>query len=144
MIGAQAREIGKKLAEHFRQHPEIRFAYLFGSFAKGTENKLSDLDVAVFLDCAALKPEAYPYGYKASLITELMQLFKRNEMDVVILNEAAPLLKYEVVRYGLPIYELESQERISFQANAFSRYFDLLPFLRVSQNRPVFQPLHEV
>lgn len=141
MIDAQAREMGKKLAEHFRQHPEIRFAYLFGSFAKGTQNKLSDLDVAVFLDCTALKPEAYPYGYKASLITELMQLLKRNEIDVVVLNESTPLLKYEVVRHGVSIYEVDRAQRISFQANTFSRYFDLLPFLKVSHARPVFETI---
>jgi uncharacterized protein len=138
MILAQVKDIREKLAAFFSQRPEIRFAYLFGSLAKGTQNRLSDLDVAVFVDYRLVKPESCPYGYKASLITELMQLLQLNEVDVVILNESPPLLRYEVVRYGVPLYEVNRAERISFQASTFSRYFDLAPFLKVSQSRPVF------
>lgn len=38
------------LFKFFRNKKEIIFAYCFGSVVKGTDNKMSDLDVAVYLD----------------------------------------------------------------------------------------------
>lgn len=119
---------------------EIHFAYLFGSLAKGTQNRLSDVDVAVFLDPEFLvrpHPE-HSYGYKAHLITELMSQLKTNEIDIVILNHASPFLRFQVLRDGIVICETNREERIRFQAQALSRYFDLKPFLEAGLPAKVF------
>ena len=120
--------------------PEIRFAYLFGSLAKGTQNLLSDVDVAVFLDpefLARPHPE-HSYGYKAHLITELMSHLGTNQIDVVILNHASPFLRFQVLRGGIVICETNREERIRFHTQALSRYFDLKPFLEASLPARVF------
>ena len=120
--------------------PEIRFAYLFGSVAKGTENAMSDVDVAVLLDSEFLArphPE-HSYGYKAHLITELMSQLGTNQIDVVILNHANPFLRFQVLRDGIVICETNREERIRFQAQALSRYFDLKPFLEAGVPAKVF------
>jgi len=119
---------------------EIHFAYLFGSLARGTQNRLSDVDVAVLLDPELLArphPEL-SYGYKAHLITELMSQLGTNEIDVVILNHASPFLRFQVLRDGIVICETNREERIRFQAQALSRYFDLKPFLEASLPAKVF------
>jgi predicted nucleotidyltransferase len=122
------------------ERPEIHFAYLFGSLAKGTQNRLSDVDVAVFLDPEFLaRPHAeHSYGYKAHLITELMSHLRTNQIDVVILNHASPFLRFQVLRDGIVICETNREERIQFQAQALSRYFDLKPFLEASLPAKVF------
>jgi len=131
-------ELLMELRAFFSHHREVRFAYLFGSLAKGTRNALSDVDIGVFLDNEALTSQPYPYGYRAYLSTELMNHLREKQVDVVILNQATPLIKFQVVRYGLPVYEVDHQERIRFHANAFSRYFDLLPLLKVHLSRQIF------
>jgi hypothetical protein len=131
-------EILAKSPPFFGRRPEIRFVYLFGSVAKGIQNKLSDVDLGVFVDSSTLSSKLHPYGFRAYLITELMELLKSDRVDVVILNEASPLLRFQVVRYGLPIYERDRPERIQFQASAFCRYFDLLPLLKVHYSNRLF------
>ncbi len=44
-----------KLDQALSAKPEIIFAYLFGSVAKGTAGNKSDVDVAIFLDPSATK-----------------------------------------------------------------------------------------
>jgi len=65
-------ELLRELRGFFSDRREVRFAYLFGSLAKGTQNTLSDVDIAVFLNDEALTSQAYPYGYRAYLSIELM------------------------------------------------------------------------
>jgi predicted nucleotidyltransferase len=133
-------QISEKLRPSFQQRPEIRFAYLFGSLARGTDNRMSDVDLAVFLDRERFPAEksAGPYGYRAALIAELMQVLGTSRVDVVVLNDAVLFLKFQVVRYGVPIYEADHLERVRFQAETFSRYFDLKPFLEVSRASRIF------
>jgi predicted nucleotidyltransferase len=131
-------EIIRKLQAFFRNLPEVCFAYLFGSLSSQTDNDLSDVDVAVFVDSAALDRDNGYFGYKATLLTEIMQLLKENRVDLVILNQATPLLSFHVVRYGIPIYEVDRLSRIRFQAKAFSRYFDLKPMFQVHKSRRIF------
>lgn len=102
---------------------EIKFAYLFGSLAKGTAGKLSDIDVAVFVEDTALKAD-YPYGYKAMLITELMKTLKTNKVDVVILNEAKPFLCSQVLRDGVLLACNDEAARIEFWVTTLHRYND--------------------
>ena len=121
--------------------PEIHFAYLFGSLAKGTENRLSDVDVAVYLDPEFLvrpHPE-HSYGYKAHLIAELMSQLTTNEIDIVILNHASPFLRFQVLRDGIVICETNREERIQFQAQALSCYFHLKPFLEAGLPTKLFR-----
>ena len=61
-----------------------------------------------------------------------------NQIDVVILTTPAPFLRFQVLRDGNVICEANREERIRFQAQAFSRYFDLKPFLEASLPAKVF------
>ncbi|MCX6112568.1 MAG: nucleotidyltransferase domain-containing protein, partial [Proteobacteria bacterium] len=88
-------EITEKLNKYFNEHVEILFAVLFGSIAKGTANKMSDIDIAVMVDPKFDK--SFPYGHQAELIADFMRILKRNDVDVVILNDAKILLKHQVL-----------------------------------------------
>src|SRR3990172_4998220 len=76
---------------------EIVLAYPFGSFSKGVSTPLSDIDIAVLIH-GDISEEKYPYGYRSELLTYLMKGLRTNRIDLVILNDAPPFLKFQVVR----------------------------------------------
>ena len=49
----------KKLAEFLSKQEQVRLAYIYGSTAKGKSGKLSDIDLAVYLDPALSKKERF-------------------------------------------------------------------------------------
>jgi len=77
-------------SRRFASRPEVLVAYLFGSHARGKATPISDVDVAVLLS------EAVPCGsyldYRIALMQELTRIFRSDEVQVVILNHAFPLL----------------------------------------------------
>lgn len=124
-------EITEKLKEFFKLREEVQFAVLFGSLAKGTANRLSDVDIAVMI--APWFKDTFPYGYQAALIADLMGELKRNDVDVVILNKAPILLRYQILRYGRFIHIRDRQARIQFQVDTINQYEDFKRIYRVHE-----------
>jgi len=115
-------EIIEKLKKFFEGREEVQFAILFGSLAKGTANAFSDIDIAVMID-----PQfdtTFPYGYQATLIADLMQVLRRNDIDVVMLNNAPIILRYQILRCGNFICVRDEQVRTQFQIDTINRYED--------------------
>ncbi|WP_338825990.1 hypothetical protein MTBGP_26540 [Moorella thermoacetica] len=119
----------KRLREALITREEIKFAYLFGSHARGTPNKLSDLDVAVFLDEFRLPPVG-PYGYKSELLVTMRQKL-REPLDFVILNEAPLLLRFRVLRDGKLLFCRDTQGRITFHEKTLRDYLDFRPMQKI-------------
>ncbi|MBI5561239.1 MAG: nucleotidyltransferase domain-containing protein [Deltaproteobacteria bacterium] len=120
---------------------EIRFAYLFGSLAKGRAGAASDVDVAVRVDAEALKKD-YAYGYKAELTAHLMGCLKTNRVDVVLLNEAKPYLRSQVMRYGLLVLNNDEPARIRFCVETIRLYDDAKRLLAI-QNGYMMRRIEE-
>ena len=116
-----------------RAHREILAVYLFGSEATGEASPLSDLDVAVFLDEKRVRPAKF-FACQSQLTVELMQSCRRSDVDLVLLNEATPLLAYEVISSGSLAYERDHGRRVMFEAGALRRYFDLKPFFETARS----------
>ncbi|MGH6884965.1 MAG: type VII toxin-antitoxin system MntA family adenylyltransferase antitoxin [Geminicoccales bacterium] len=98
-------------------------AYLFGSRASGRAQAHSDIDVAVRVDAGALhrRPE---YGYAAELAAHLMSALGSNDVDVVILNGAPPVLYHRVLRDGRRILSRDPRATAAHEGYALSRYCD--------------------
>lgn len=101
MSSSHPPDIVKRLQQHLGTRPEILEAYLFGSQARGRAKPHSDLDVAVFID-EATSPTS-PYGYGADLAADLMRVCERDDVDVIVLNSAPPLLYQRVLRDGIRV-----------------------------------------
>jgi len=110
-----AREFVEKISKEYA----IKFAYLFGSFAKGTFNNMSDVDIAVMFeeDLLALD-EAILRGL---LMEEGKALFKR-DVDIVNLKNANIFLKYSIIKDGIILKDHE--ERSLFEASVLREYLD--------------------
>ena len=102
--------------------PSIIAAYLFGSTAKGKAKASSDLDVAVLLD----DRQSQSFSL-LSFIVNLEELFEKN-VDVVVLNTADELLKYEVRRSGKILFDRFPQQRKRFEIRSRKAYDDFLFF----------------
>ena len=103
---------------------DVLLAYLFGSEAKGSTNRESDIDIAVLLSDQI--PQAQ-YGQRVvCLNSELIGISQRDAIDVALLNNVPPLLAFEVVRHGVVIYDPQ-QRYVSFYIDTFNRYADTQP-----------------
>ncbi|QAA34751.1 type VII toxin-antitoxin system MntA family adenylyltransferase antitoxin [Clostridium manihotivorum] len=104
---------------------DIKFAYLFGSYARKENNKNSDIDIAIMPKYSLGKLE--DTLLRGNLIEIGKSIFKR-ECDVVFLNIDAPVLKYEIIKDGIVIKDHE--ERISFESLSIREYFDYKYFIK--------------
>lgn len=104
-----------------RDYP-VRFAYLFGSYAKQDTGPLSDIDIAVYLDDSL--DEYKRFDLRLELISRMSGIFKTDKIDLVILNDIDLALAYRVVKDGKIIYCKDELEQIRFEAKTMSLYFD--------------------
>lgn len=72
-------------------HPKVSSAWLFGSHAKGSARPDSDVDIAVLLQTPLTTEELVELS--ASLSWELHKDF----VDLVVLNDASPILAFEAI-----------------------------------------------
>ena len=98
-------------------------AYLFGSQASGQTTALSDVDVAVLLEPGV----AAPGMVQARLISDLMLVFHRSDVDVVVLNRAPILLRQRVIGPGRVLYCRDDTARVRFEVATRREYVDTQP-----------------
>jgi predicted nucleotidyltransferase len=135
---ASTPETLRMLSEFFRRKPGVRLAYLFGSQARGQTTPRSDLDLAVEMD--HLLPETDRTGLRIALLNELIDLLRSDQIDLVLLNEAPPLLRHRVAREGMLLHEDRPGLRVAFVVKTLRDYEDTRP-LREIQARYLLQRL---
>jgi predicted nucleotidyltransferase len=107
----------------------VRVAYLFGSYAKKAALPTSDIDIAVLF---GEEIDRSQYLELSALLTaELMKILKRNDVDVVVLNTAFPLLRYKVFADGEIIFSESEKDRVRFEVKAMRDYFDTKPLRNI-------------
>jgi len=115
----------RTIQNYFRIQPNVQAVFLFGSFAKGKSRPASDVDMAVLLDPAV--PEGSYLDRRLQWMSDLSNQLGR-EADVIILNEAGPVLKHQVFEHGRLLYETDRQQTTSFKARSMIEYVDWLPY----------------
>ncbi|MEM2226711.1 MAG: nucleotidyltransferase domain-containing protein [Candidatus Bathyarchaeia archaeon] len=73
----------------------------------------SDIDIAFLL----AEPPRGSLELYLRLSDELSKML-REEVDLIILNEAPPLLKHQVIKHGRVIYCRDGRARVEFEARA--------------------------
>lgn len=100
-------------------------AMLIGSQARGTAGPLSDIDIAVWHD-AGLGPRQR-LDLQLRLVREASRAVGTNEVDVVMLNQAPPLLRHRAIRDAVRLVERDRDERVRMEARAILDYLDTKP-----------------
>lgn len=107
-------EIRKRLSPLF--HDEgLKLVLLFGSAVSGKIHKKSDIDLAFLFDKAV---------DILTLTNRVIKLLHTDNVDVVDLKRASPLLKFSAVKSGMILYEKEPGMFNEFYSLAFRRYID--------------------
>jgi predicted nucleotidyltransferase len=112
----------KRVVDFLSKQEHVKLAYLFGSVAEGKEGKLSDVDIAVFVDESLSKPKRFNLQLK--LISELTSIMKTDKVDLVIMNDAPLSLNYEIIKANHPLLVGDEGKKIDFEQGILSRYLD--------------------
>lgn len=116
------------LKEYFQQYL-VLFAYIFGSQVSRHTHPESDVDFAVYLRKSIGEEERR--SILLSLLGVLSQACRTDDVDLVILNEAPPLLAFEVLRNGVLIYCSDDDARVEFQVRTLQAHEDTIPLRRI-------------
>ena len=94
----------ERIAGYLKKQERVKLAYLFGSVAEGKEGKLSDVDLAFFLDESLSKKERFNLQLK--LTSELTSILKTDRIDLICMNDAPISHNHEIIRANHPFLYL--------------------------------------
>lgn len=114
-----------------KKYKFIQAVYLFGSQAKNKADANSDIDIAVLLEDDYTEKSGET---KIKLYEELIKEGLDN-IDLVILNQASALLKYEVVKQNSLIYKKNDFDAASYQSLIIRKYLDFEYYLKKNQQK---------
>lgn len=122
-------ELVERLRAYFAQpgSAPVVAAFLFGSCAAGRAGRESDVDVALVLQPGCTGEDAF--DLRVQVASDLVSVLHCNDVDVLILNEAPPLLAARVLREGIPVYRQDEEALRAFTVDRLLRAADLRPFL---------------
>lgn len=116
-------EIMEKVRDVIKNHDEIMVGYLYGSFAKGSYDEKSDVDVGLLLK-RGYKPDPL---YESRISLELDKNIGR-DVEARILNDKDIIFLHQILKYGKLVFSRTERERIVFETYTYSKYLDFLPF----------------
>lgn len=115
MQGAPSLEQIREMLAPLYGDGSLELVLLFGSVASQRSRRGSDIDLAVLSDA--------PIDI-LSLTNRVIRLLHSDNVDVVDLHRAGPLLKYSAARTGKVVYERQPGAFAGFCSLAFRMYAD--------------------
>jgi hypothetical protein len=97
----------------------VLFAYLFGSFATGRANPLSDVDIAVYLNETGELAE-----YKLALFGRVTDALGTAELDLVVLNTAPISIAGRVLQNRQLLVDKDPFRRHAYESLTLREFFD--------------------
>jgi uncharacterized protein YutE (UPF0331/DUF86 family) len=111
-----------QLQNLFQTSP-VDAAYLAGSTAgRKIAGTYHDLDIALLL-LNAVKANEF-FDYQVYFVSELSKALETNELDIVILNQASLLQRWQVIRTWGLLYQRDQKRRVEYEARAAMEYLE--------------------
>jgi predicted nucleotidyltransferase len=104
--------------------PDLIAAWVFGSAQTGRIRPNSDLDLALLFRKNPSLEEL------ADLRAALQEALHFDDIDLVVLNEASPITRFEAVS-GRPVYTRDPSARAGFVSLTAREYEDAMAFLQL-------------
>ncbi|UNC91309.1 type VII toxin-antitoxin system MntA family adenylyltransferase antitoxin [Candidatus Contubernalis alkaliaceticus] len=123
MLSKEELNLLKKILKEYHQ---IKAAYLFGSFAESLENRFSDLDLGILLE------DNYIIDIKLDILTDLAN-HKFCNVDLIILNKACVLTRFEVVKHNKIIYKKDNFNSSLYYSKVFREFQDFRHLLNIQR-----------
>ena len=131
MIALQGLDRLKAAAVAVLHDAPARFAYLYGSVARGEAHPGSDLDVAVMFERTV--PTEKRLSLELALGLALDARLGGERADVRDLAALPLVLRGRVLTEGALLFSRDEEGRVAFEVAARNEYFDFLPAYRAYQ-----------
>lgn len=117
-------EIKDVVSEVCGRNSDVITAYLFGSYARGDHDEVSDIDIALLFD-----------DYDIHRLLELARKIDDRididrKIDVRPLNCSNLVFQKNVLSDSIILYEGDREARMDFERNIFRRYLDMKPHIQ--------------
>ena len=99
--------------------------FLFGSVLSDSFREDSDIDIGIYF-------ENREYD-KNSVYDAVIEFFRTERVDVAFLNEAAPLLLYQVVKKGKPVVYRNYTMLAEFRLRCLKQYWETKKFRKMKE-----------
>lgn len=112
-----------RMRNYFTKQPLVLLAYLYGSYAKGSEREDSDIDVAILVD----EKKGNSLTVQLDATADLSKLLGR-EVEVQNLGAVDVAFAHRVLSEGKLIFARSIDYKIAYETYILRQYFDLKPF----------------
>ncbi|MBI4366087.1 MAG: nucleotidyltransferase domain-containing protein [Deltaproteobacteria bacterium] len=114
-------DLATTIVKYLGKQPGIGTIYLFGSRAKGKAAVSSDVDIAVLYEADQVPDARTLLDLRENLAAHLQV----DRVDLVLLNRANPILKYQVFRYGKCLLNRNTRHHKRFLVRSMTEYADV-------------------
>jgi len=131
-LGSNSDTLARRAQAFFQREspPGVVSVYLFGSTARGTRHRESDVDIGVLLDWSVYPSVDARSELRVDLGSRLVTAIGVNEIDVVVLNDLPPGFGRSIVVGGRRLVCFHPELDHAFVRDVQLRWGDLEPFLR--------------
>lgn len=127
------KQLDEKIAEELRRLGAA-VVYLYGSEALQRAGPLSDIDVGLVLKDP--RPILRDRERRYELYSKLMDCLEpalspglSREMDLVFLQTASPVLRFQAINAGHPLFVADPMFQADFEASVIQEYLDVQPLV---------------
>ena len=108
----------------------VCLAYIHGSYAAGTQDESSDIDIAILAEPKLTKKERWNLRMHLMGTCAKALNIPIDKVDLVILQDVSPLLRYNAMRKGICVFERDRAQRNLFELKVEQEYDDEQFYLR--------------
>ena len=123
--------LAERISTHFDDAvvPGVVSVYLFGSHAEGRTHRESDVDIGVLFNRGKVPTKKERFDRSLQLAADLRVALSSESIDLVVLNDAPPLLGRRIVIEGIRLYCGDNEIDHSYVRDIQLRAADIQPFL---------------
>ncbi|TVQ01226.1 MAG: nucleotidyltransferase domain-containing protein [Balneolaceae bacterium] len=114
------KSLEEKIIRYAAGYEDILLVYLFGSRATEHTHSESDVDVALMFRFNQIPSVEHLLQIQDDLTSLLGK-----EVDIVVLNNASPIIRMQVLRKGKKLFDRDKRAYIRFFVRTINEYDDL-------------------
>jgi hypothetical protein len=115
-------EIILRMRDILATFPQLRVAYLYGSFL--SRDDFRDLDLALLIDNRSGEENTLKFTAMVGDVLEEALGFS-HECDIRVLNNDPIWFRYEIISTGIPLYIKNADDRFDFETDVLIEYQDI-------------------